>query len=97
MSDERLRVICIVPDGRDPDRRIDSIGVVIEGGGKRKLLPLDEALNCIKTGTLSFFVEIGDRSVDVEIARHEGTEYLRTHGDSWEENNLLKLPHCQRE
>ena len=49
MADERLRVICIVPDGRDPDRRIDSVGMVIEGGGKRKLMPLDEALNCIET------------------------------------------------
>ena len=94
MADERLRVICIVPDGRDPDRRIDSIGVVIGGGGEWKLMPLDEAINCIKTDTLSFFVKTEDRSVDVEIACHEGTEYLRTHGDSWEENNLLKLPRC---
>ena len=97
MAYERLKVICIVPDGRDPDRRIDSIGVYIGGGGEWKIMSLDDPINGIKTDFLSFYVETEGRSVDVEIARHEGTEYLRTKNDSWEENNLLKLPRCYRE
>lgn len=97
MADVRLKVICIIPDDRDPDRRIDSIGVVIGEGEERKSLSLDDAINGIKTGIFSFYIETDGHSVDVEVACNEGTEFLTTENDSWEENNLLTLPHCDGE
>lgn len=81
-------ITCIVPDGADPDRRIDSVG----GAGWTKLE--DTVIGEIDNGEESYFVEVGGQRVDVIVATREGTKYLRTDPDKTTENNLLSLPEC---
>lgn len=92
----RHQVTCIVPDGADADRRIDSIGGssgAKDGDGAWKL-KLDEAIKGIENGTWEFWVNVNNRSVRVVVASRNGRKYLKTEADGAEPNNLLNLPRC---
>ena len=91
----RHEITCIVPDGADQDRRIDSVG----GSGGAKSggpwnLTLDKAIAGIEDGTWSFWTQGGGKAVNVIIASRNGRKYLKTENDGKEPNNLLSLPHC---
>jgi hypothetical protein len=86
------QVTCIIPDGADADRRIDSIGGT--GGGSWQL-PLDDAIAGIESAKLAFYVNVRGHRDDVIVAlRRNGRKYLKTRGDGVEPNNLLALPRC---
>ncbi len=82
------QITCIIRDGSDPDRRIDSVG----GSGWTK--SEDAVIEEIENGTESYFVDVNGNEVEVEVADREGTKYLRTDADETTENNLLSLPDC---
>ena len=93
------QVTCIIPDGSDPDRRIDSIGGTTgnDKDGGPWTLPLDRAIAGIENGTWRFWTTDGDgNSVWVVVAkRANGRKYLKTEADGVEPNNLLALPRCR--
>lgn len=83
-------VTCIVPDGNDPDRRIDAIG------GYRWNLKIDEAIQHIESGVNSFYTNQQGLFARVIVAvRSNGRKYLKTTADGQEPNNLLSLSHCR--
>lgn len=92
------QVTCIIPDGDDKDRRIDSIGGAT-GGDKNNgpwYINLDKAIQGIKDKKWKFWTTTKDgKSVWVEIAKRNGREYLKTEADDLEPNNLLALPRCR--
>ncbi|MEM7661276.1 MAG: DUF3892 domain-containing protein [Pseudomonadota bacterium] len=78
----------IIPDGGDPDRRIDAIG------GDNFCDHLDDAIFNIKAGLHRYWTVVNGRAAEVQVARRlSGREYLKTSADSYEPNNLLALPH----
>jgi hypothetical protein len=83
------QVSCIIPDGSDPDRRIDSLG-----GPAFKTAPIDDVIGWIEGGH-TFWVSVGGYRVNVIIGIRNGRKYLTTEGDGFPPNNLLNLPHCQ--
>jgi hypothetical protein len=82
------QITCIIRDGSDPDRRIDSVGA--SGWTKSE----DAVIEEIENGTESYFVDVNGNEVGVEVADREGVKYLRTDADETTENNLLSLPDC---
>lgn len=85
------RITCInKSDRHNPHERIRNIGGTESGGWK---LTLDQAIAEIRKGN-KFWVHAGGKSVWVEIARHNGHEYLKTEADGDQPNNLLSLPEC---
>jgi hypothetical protein len=82
------QITCIVPDGSDPDRRIDAVG----GDGWQKLE--DDVIAEIENGVETYFVDVDDKEVQVTVQKLGDTKYLRTDPDETEENNLLHLPPC---
>jgi hypothetical protein len=76
----------------DPHLRIRNIGGV--ANGRRWRLSEDEAIRKIERGSSSFFVRVGNRRVEVVVAKHQGRKYLKTRPDSSRKNNLLSLPEC---
>ena len=86
----RLHVTCITKRGGhyQPHERIQAIG----GSGWRK--SEDQAIGEIDARANSFYVSVGGRSVDVEVAVHSGRRYLKTTADDYAPNNLLSLPEC---
>jgi len=89
------QVTCIIPDGSDPDRRIDSIGGATgaENGG-RWCIKLDVAIEGIEAGKWRFWTHANGKSVWVIVAERNGRKYLKTEADGDEPNNLLSLPRC---
>jgi hypothetical protein len=90
------QVTCIIPDGSDRDRRIDSIGGAkgaqnTNGSWKLKL---DDAIAGIESGKWRFWTHVQGKSVWVNVAKRNGKKYLKTEADGEEPNNLLSLPHC---
>jgi hypothetical protein len=81
-------ITCIVPDGSDPDRRIDAVG----GAGWQKLE--DEVIEEVENGVETYFVDVKGEEVNVVVRERGNTKYLRTDPDETTENNLLHLPHC---
>lgn len=93
----RHEVTCIVPDGADPDQRIDKIGgkAGAENGGGPWILLIDDAIAGIEAGRWSFWTQGGGRAANVVVARRaNGRKYLKTEADGIEPNNLLALPRC---
>jgi hypothetical protein len=81
-------ITCVVPDGSDPDNRIDSVG----GPGWTK--DEDTVIGEVEAGH-EYFVEVdGARVTVVVIEEDSGRKYLRTDPDQTTENNLLSLPLC---
>lgn len=90
------QVTCIIPDGMDADRRIDSIGGT-EGAANSDgpwKLKLDAAIAGIEAGKWRFWTRANGRSVWVVVAHRNGRKYLKTEADGEEPNNLLSLPRC---
>jgi hypothetical protein len=90
------QVTCIIPDGSDPDQRIDAIGGATggQGGGPWQLL-IDAAIVNIENGTYTFWTLVQGRRAEVIVAkRSNGRKYLKTTADGYEPNNLLSLPRC---
>lgn len=84
----RLQITHVRPDGGDLDRRIDALWA---GGTEWKI---DTAIYSIENGSVSFFVNVGGRVVDVIVRTHPTSfrKYLTTQGDGFPPNNLLMLP-----
>ena len=93
----KWRVMCIYkPSNRnDPHSRIERIGGRGHEGTSGKPWQISEelAIKLIKAGNDRFWVA-GKPSAWVEIAKHNGREYLRTIPDNTKKNNLLSLPDC---
>ena len=86
------QITCIIPDGSDPDRRIDSVGGY---DASAWTLKLDDAIAGIEDGRWRFWtVDANRNSTWVVIARRNGKKYLKTEADGVEPNNLLALPRC---
>lgn len=77
-------------DGLDADRRLD--GFQINGG----YYSIDQVIAWIFNREHRFWVEVGGRSVWVEVRQHShsGRLFLTTEGDGFPPNNLLSLPDC---
>lgn len=91
-----VRVFCVSKTDRlNPHERIRGIGG-FNPDNTRWWLPLDDAIEGVRQGKWSFYVENppGNR-VNVVIARTiAGHEYLKTVADGEHPNNLLYLPEC---
>ncbi len=81
-------ITCIVPDGSDPDNRIDSVG----GPGWTK--GEDVVIKEIEDEGREYFVEVDGKRVNVVVRETGGRKYLRTNPDETTKNNLLSLPEC---
>lgn len=90
------QVTCIIPDGNDRDRRIDSIGGAsgAENGGNW-CIKLDVAIEGIESGKWRLWCSANGKSVWVVVAKRNGKKYLKTEADGDEPNNLLSLPICR--
>lgn len=75
-------------DHYNPHERIQNIG----GYGWKH--SESDAIRWIKSGTESYFVSTGGRTVRVVVAVHQGREYLKTEADNYSPDNLLALPEC---
>lgn len=85
---------CVNKEPRfDPHLRIQNLGGLNADGTRWKLTE-DEAIRGIEEGKWSFYVSAGGRTVNVEIAVHEGHKYLKTAADGYSPDNLLSLPEC---
>ena len=80
-------------DRENPHERIQAVGGV-NADGTRWRLSEDDAILGIKQGKWRFWTTGGGRSVWVEIATHNGREYLKTAADGVRPDNLLSLPEC---
>ena len=89
-----LRITCIDKDDRySPHERIQNVGG-LNRDGTRWRLTLDEAIAGIEAGRYAFYVQAGDLSVNIKIAKHERRKYLKTEADGYSPDNLLSLPDC---
>jgi hypothetical protein len=85
-------VTCIIPDSRDPGRRIDAVG------GAFGVIDEDTAITMIRQGH-TFYTQGGlmNLRAPVRIAGSIlGGEYLTTSPDGYLPNNLLHMAHCRR-
>jgi hypothetical protein len=90
----RIQVQCITkPDRNNPHRHITHIGGLNSDGSRWKVTE-ERAIEKIRAGEWSFYVNRGDRTVNVVIEKHEDREYLKTENDGYRPDNLLALPEC---
>jgi Protein of unknown function (DUF3892) len=61
-------------------------------GGEGWRLPRSEVVMMIRNGTHSFFTLVNGKRATVGVPQN--TNYLRTHGDGYYNNDLLALPEC---
>jgi hypothetical protein len=87
----RHQVTCIVPDGPDHDRRIDSIGGP-DGGGWTMLE--DVAIRGLLQGNFTLWTAGGGIVAEVVARERNGRWFLQTLADGVLANNLLHLPRC---
>lgn len=89
----RIRISHIVrtPGFDHPWDRIESIGGRGPGGAVWELAR-DDAIARIEDGAYHFFVEDGDRAIDVIVATLGGHKYLKTEADGQHPDHLLALP-----
>jgi hypothetical protein len=84
-----LRVTCINKrEHQNPHERITHIG-----GTGWKYTETD-AISYIKQRTHTFYVHVGNNTIDVIVVTHLGREYLKTRNDGVKPDNLLSLPEC---
>ena len=91
----RVKISCINKSDRTNHyERIKSIGGVNADGTRWKMSEVD-AIQSIKDGKYTFYVNRGGSEVNVIIAKSQyGHEYLKTTADGEQPNNLLSLPEC---
>ena len=91
----RHEIKCINKTDRyDPHERIKAVGGVNHDGSNWKL-PQPDAIQAIKVGKYSFFVQVQGRPVEVIVAKSRfGHEYIKTVADGEQPNNLLSLYEC---
>jgi hypothetical protein len=82
-----LEITCVVPDGIDPENRIDRVGG--PWGSKSQ----DAIIEEIEHGR-EYFIDINGALVDVVVARDGDRKYLRTDPRLTVRNGLLALMHC---
>jgi len=93
----RHKVSCInkLGDHYDPHERISHIGG-LNADGTRWKLHEDQAIKDIEDKKYEFYVSVGGKSVDVIVAKHNGSKYLKTESDSYSPDNLLALSECPK-
>lgn len=87
----RHEVTCIIPDGPDHDRRIDSIGGPDGGGWTMKE---DDAIRGLRNGAFTLWTRGGGKVAEVVPRERNGRWFLQTLADNVLSNNLLLLPRC---
>jgi hypothetical protein len=86
----RLQVTCINKTDRyNPHERIRNIG----GPGFK--YSESDVIGFIENHVHTFYVHVGNNTVDVIIATHLGRKYLKTVPDGVQPDNLLSLPECR--
>lgn len=89
-----VQIMCINKlDRMNPHERIQNIGGINPDGGRWKI-SLQQAIDGVRAGKWHFWTAGGGTSVWVEIAVHNGREYLKTASDGIQPDNLLALPEC---
>ena len=90
----RLEIKCINKTNRSSaHERIKNVGGTNTDGSRWKLSE-EDAIQAIKDKKYEFWTKGGGKTVDVEVAKREGKEYLKTKNDSVQPDNLLALPEC---
>jgi len=90
-----LEIKCINKSDRyNEHERIVNIGGLHNDGTPWKI-SLNQAIEGIEKGTLTFYVNLNRVKVNVIIAEKLGNKYLKTEADNTEKNNLLELPECK--
>lgn len=88
------QVMCIRKRGGhyNPHERIHAIGGYHNGS---RWIDLEAvAIANVKRDPRAYYVSVGQHSVWVIVATHNGREYLKTQSDGYAPNNLLALPEC---
>ncbi|MCC7005068.1 MAG: DUF3892 domain-containing protein [Ottowia sp.] len=87
-----LEVTCVERKADDDTLR----GIVSIGCASGEKISLEIAIENIKENRFVYFVKNNaGNDVDLEIAHHDGTLYLRTQKDDEKNDNLLNLKKCQ--
>lgn len=91
----RYQVTCINKDDRyNPYERILNIGGKLADGTRWKISQQD-AIGYIRNKTHSFYVSVGGKEAEVEVAISPyNNYYIKTVPDGNEPNNLLSLEEC---
>lgn len=91
----RHEVLCINKSDRyNPYERITHIGGINDDRTRWKITQ-ENAIEGIESGTWSFYVTRGGRTVNVIVAKSAyGNKYIKTEADGEQPDNLLSLPEC---
>ena len=76
----------------NPHERIINIGGITDG--KSWKYSQAEAVALTERGVYSFFIKVGEFTIDVIVAIYMGNKYLKTIPDTEGKDNLLSLPEC---
>ena len=87
----RHKVVCVDKrDHDDPWERITHLG-----GPTFGVLPTDDIIRQIESGSENYFTLVDGKEADIEIHVREGKKYLKTHNDGDKPDNLLSLESCK--
>jgi histone H3/H4 len=90
----RLRIECInKTDRENPHERIRNVGGRNADGTRWKKTQ-EQAISEIENKVNQFYVHVGENTIDVIVATHNGHKYIKTRNDGIQPDNLLKLPEC---
>jgi hypothetical protein len=91
-------VVCINkhPTHSDPHRRIESVGTneLRSAATYSKKWSVDQVIAAIRRGDTFYSTDARGDIVLVEIATHNGHEYIKTKADGIQPDNLLRKPEC---
>jgi hypothetical protein len=90
----RHRILCIQKSNRfEIYNRIEFIGG-LNPNGTRWRVSQSMAIDGIESGRWEFFVQHGEKIIEVIVSSNQGIKYLKTKSDDMQSNNLLSLPDC---
>lgn len=89
MAQVQVRYTHKLPDHYDPHTRILGIAGDAGGGWYRTT---NQVLADLRSGNNSYYVQVGQRAVNVISASHNGQGYIKTEADGYSPDNLLALP-----